>query len=699
MSGRAKTYRFATPDQWSSCLTYALHGRRERVLELAAPLGPIPAESIPEPQGACTVAASPHGVVIWTTCDGALHWREPCANEDCSLRPAGDIARSPRLVVDRESLWAFDPAGTTLYRHRRETFDLQRSINLPFDGGRIRDVASDFRQGLWVLVSIGVEKAVHIDCQGEIVAEIPLDKCRARFRALLYLKRSERLLLLAEDGRSLHWLRADGAGDCVGARSDTIEPCLVIESIASNFWDDVAIFGKLDDALDGKSRLYIVDDNGSPTSGPAFIPLQSDCCAQRVAMDRRNVWVATETALLRFERGGSIGGHAEGLILTPALLSPEGDVARGWLRAEIDAEVPKGTSVVVEFASTDDDRVQGALTVLAADAMRAPRDRIELVWNNLDADAARLVFSGSNENPSALLAIPLVNAKGRWLWLRVRLIAAPGSESPRVCELRVLYPDVSLMEQLPAMFQGDNDPGAGLRRLVGVMETTFHSLDERIRSVARMLDPRSAPVKWLDYVASWLDLPWDDSLPELTKRRLLSGAALLLARRGTRAGLELLLTCLFGDAQARIVDTNADFEPARLSSGACRGTRLPALLAGKQRGLATLGGKAVLGRTHLLCKPTDRDPLQVLTPTLRLEIVATPAQRAMRDVLEALLEQYVPAGLRVVIRWRGTSTIGTSVRVDDFVLDGFGTGRLGDDARLGRTTLGGTTGRIGFELR
>ena len=57
--------------------------------------------------------------------------------------------------------------------------------------------------------------------------------------------------------------------------------------------------------------------------------------------------------------------------------------------------------------------------------------------------------------------------------------------------------------------------------------------------MARHLHPSTAPEPWLDFVARWLGLPWDDALSGEQKRALLSRAAILARSRGTRAGLEI----------------------------------------------------------------------------------------------------------------------------------------------------------------
>ena len=68
--------------------------------------------------------------------------------------------------------------------------------------------------------------------------------------------------------------------------------------------------------------------------------------------------------------------------------------------------------------------------------------------------------------------------------------------------------------------------------------------------------------------------------------------------------------------------------------------------------------------------------------------------------------RYVPAGIRVVIRWTSIAP-GLAPDADDIdVLDANGPGRLGDDSEIGRIVLGGRGARrvdgagldLGFRL-
>jgi phage tail-like protein len=251
------------------------------------------------------------------------------------------------------------------------------------------------------------------------------------------------------------------------------------------------------------------------------------------------------------------------------------------------------------------------------------------------------------------------------------------------------------MQHVPAVFKGsDNDPTGFFRSLVGVLETTTQGIDERIRSIASQIEPRTAPAKWLDYVAGWLELPWENALSVDVKRRLMVDAGDLLNERGTRRGLERLIRALAGaNARIRIADLTVDHPPMRLGGACGDGARLPMLLAGALPSAPILGTRTVLGRA---CLGVSADPMRTLVPTLRIEIdAARSVHRELGPLLERILSQYVPAGIKVVVAWRVMSeALAALDPADGEVLDANGPGRIGQDSELGRVVLGGRGGTL-----
>src|SRR5438045_8287662 len=101
---------------------------------------------------------------------------------------------------------------------------------------------------------------------------------------------------------------------------------------------------------------------------------------------------------------------------------------------------------------------------------------------------------------------------------------------------------------------------------------TTQGLDERIASMGSLINPSSAPEPWLDFIARWLGVPWDDELPLKYKKALVNRAPELAKTRGTRAGLEALLGALLpGSRRFRVTDNTADSGFAVVGGASCDG--------------------------------------------------------------------------------------------------------------------------------
>jgi phage tail-like protein len=327
--------------------------------------------------------------------------------------------------------------------------------------------------------------------------------------------------------------------------------------------------------------------------------------------------------------------------------------------------------------------------------------------------SAPITFYGSDPPPAdvgAPFSAPLFDVRERYLWVSVSLIAPAGAGLPSLSTLAVLYPGHTLMESLPAIYQrAEAQPKSFLRSLVGVLESTTQDLDERIGAMGRHLHPSSAEPAWLDFVARWLGLPWDDALGAAPKRRIVERAADLARGRGTRAGLETLLESLMPGPprRFRVTDATADVGFAMVGGVACKGSALPAMLGGLTRWRPTLDASAVLGYVRLPCAGQRDDGAWQLAGRIRVEVVASAAERrAWEPWLHALITDMVPLTARVELRWvtadalRGHSLDGTLTLESAAPAPHLGTDAVTGTARLpeGRSRLSATGPDAGIRL-
>jgi phage tail-like protein len=86
---------------------------------------------------------------------------------------------------------------------------------------------------------------------------------------------------------------------------------------------------------------------------------------------------------------------------------------------------------------------------------------------------------------------------------------------------------------LPDVYEGNDF----LQRFLSIFEDVWEPLEQRQDHIAMYFDPRTCPVMFLPWLASWLGLSFSAHWPEARRRRLLTKAMDLYRWRGTRYGL------------------------------------------------------------------------------------------------------------------------------------------------------------------
>ncbi|MEV4777579.1 phage tail protein [Burkholderia sp. LMU1-1-1.1] len=554
------------------------------------------------------------------------------------------------------------------------------------------DFASDGCDGVWALAlpacGDGPPCCIHIDCAGYEVGRFTIDDASAPIQ-LAWLARAERLFVLAAGGKRLNAYAPGLSKPMFVVDIDRVRPCFAVTFLGSDVRSRLVLAGLEHSAWGGGATVLTLDADGQALH---TLPLPAPATGIHATADA--LLVTTMDGLLRYPLDASAGGASESRcdFITPVLQSPVNENPRRWLRVEALAKLPPGSSMEISYAATSDPQVQEQAARIAADRSLTAGQRLARLREYLPAWHAPIVFQGADTDTDGPLAVPLFDVHEPWLWVSVTLVAAPASALPRLTRLDVLYPGLTLMEYLPQVYQrAEAEPDNFLRALVGVLETGTQEQDQRIAAMGSMIAPDTAPAEWLDYLARWLDLPWDDALEVDQKRRLLASADSLAGSRGTRAGLEALLAALLPGTPPpyRIVDRSAQYGFMALG-----GTTLPALLAGLPASAMALNRKAILGRGRLTCPAAPPDDTAWLTGQVRIAVTATAAQRAAWEPwLAALVGAMLPATVRLVLEWRSVAARRLDDRlVDGYVLNEAPAPHLGTDAVTGLARLGGTGG-------
>lgn len=711
MSVLPNDYRFRTEAQWNTGLTrrlawaggglqvtHAWARRPEPVSDLHA--GPL------------TVARS--GAVYWVEYPKTLRWRYRHHDQSGAVEAMSEIASAQRLVAGRRWLWTHTAERAELHRFAldtltgSETFRLRDllAIDSHCDELEVIDIAADGCDGLWLLLFLSRKpvQLLHVSERGMVRSAGDLPYCDGVPTALAALRGE--VAVLHGDTQRLLFVRTSDLDAVAAMALTSLGPDYQATCLGGDGVGQVSVGGTIAAPCGRTTQIDVLRRTASGVDrvGTRALPAAGSAGVRAVAHRQSELWASTAHGVFRFGAATQNDpDEPQALFLTPVLTSPPSEGASGWLRADLDVDLPLGTRVTLGYATTSRQDLYDAILALTSRSDLAADQRIAQIDTALDnaLTTTAIEFAGGSSTRTTVsipLSRPMGNAPGNntdlWLWILIAVSSGAAGPLPKLHGLRVLYPFGSLMDHLPARYRGKGQVKGFMLDLVGILETTAQGLDSEIGSLARVLDPQHTPARWLDVLAGWLGLPWDSELGERQKRAILEAAPELLAQRGTRAALAAFLGCLFPDARVDIVDQAADIQPARVGDAAstCLGAQLPAILAGWPRGLAVLGETSVLNCAHLACglpgEVADAPPPSVL----RIDIAASSAEQSATplETVRELLAHLVPAECQLRLRWRTFAGGEPRLEADGtLVLDGPGPGRLGESAEIGYTVLDG----------
>ncbi len=690
-----RSYRFSTEAQWNACLFDGADRDSPGARAGLRPFAPYarPA-TLYKSRGAHAPAVTRTSEILWHDGAGSLH--RLTAGDDASEMSAAPFAigRAARMVATSSGLWVASDPPQSLQRYEVDTLTRLLTVELP--DVRVVDIAGDGRDGILALVTRdGAWQSVHVNCAGQILDTVPLAGI-AHAAAFTFLRRSERFVVLAgERQQRLYWFAARGGAAELSIAVGAMHPCFTAIALGSDSRGRVFVAGEDGKGFGGAAYVVSFDADGNPLGDVPIDPL--DAPVTGIVASRDSLIVTGRRGLLRFTAAETVpdgAGEVRCLLITPMLQSPDREDARRWLRIEASGNLPEGSTLEISFAATDDPAIRDRLAAIAADVSLPPSRRVQTLRGEPDLWRAPTVFHGSDPQPAGSTvprSAPLFDVRERYLWACVTLRSAPGSRLPALSQLAIAYPGRTLMENLPAIYQrAEAQPGSFLRALVGVLEATTQELDARIASMATGIHPSTAPPPWLDFVARWLGLPWDDGLDDAQKRALVTRAPELARGRGTRSGLEALLDSLMPGTprRFRVTDATADLGFARVGGDACAGSALPALLGGRAPWSAELDSGAVLGRMRLPCAGQQDDSASWLAGRIRVDVAASAQERgAWEPWLRRLITEMVPLTTRVDLRWVGAHAL-RSHRLDGtLTLETTPVAHLGTDAVTGLARL------------
>ena len=174
------------------------------------------------------------------------------------------------------------------------------------------------------------------------------------------------------------------------------------------------------------------------------------------------------------------------------------------------------------------------------------------------------------------------------------------------------------MKYLPEIYHGSDFLG----RFLMLFESFWKPVDQQINQIDTYFDPSLTPLDFLPWLASWVGVSWDETLPEERRRKLLQHAVMLYQKRGTKSALEEILK-LYTAGDVEIVEY--------------RSTNFVIGKSAKLGGAIALGDKN-LPHTFLVKVKVDENEIQ------RMD-TANPKKNQFKYAhkLEELIEQQKPA--------------------------------------------------------
>jgi phage tail-like protein len=178
-----------------------------------------------------------------------------------------------------------------------------------------------------------------------------------------------------------------------------------------------------------------------------------------------------------------------------------------WHRARIDADLPPGTGLRLEVATTD-----------------APVDGHEPHPDDW--------YDAGPGVTDALLRTP----PGRHAYLRLHL-TGDGRVAPVVHRIRLDLPRHGGVDLLPAVYSEDPRAGDFTERFVGLFDAWLEQVDDVLDRRHALFDPVALPDDALGWLAGLVGLGFEPEMTVARRRALLAAAPDLYRRRGTPDGL------------------------------------------------------------------------------------------------------------------------------------------------------------------
>ncbi|NOT62070.1 MAG: hypothetical protein HOP19_17795, partial [Acidobacteria bacterium] len=440
---KLKRYRFATEAQWNACL-FVQANRAAKGVGPFAPYAPFGERH--DTQGAHAPVVTRTGEWLWFDNQCAVYRLSPDDEKpERSAAPAA-LTHARRVVATASGLWMSSDDGQSLQCYETET--LTRLVTVDFPGAHVADLARGEGDSVFALMNRqGVWQAARIDRRGQVIGTVTFEGV-AHARAFVYLRRSQRFVVLAgEKHAQLYWFSLAGGSALQRLAVAALHPCFTAHVLGSDGRDQVFLSG-----AEGEEFYVTVLDAEGNSLGEILLEAE----ATGLTATREKLVVTDRRGLLQFQPASAVPegtAPVQCRLLTPVLFSPDREDQRRWLRAEVQARLPEGSTLEIAYLATDDDAQRNRLNAIATNAALTASQRVVQLLSEPDLLRGQTVFYGDRTQDAKTFAAKLFDVQARYLLVCVTLTATASATLPQMSELTVSYPGRTLMEDLPAIYQ------------------------------------------------------------------------------------------------------------------------------------------------------------------------------------------------------------------------------------------------------
>src|SRR5215213_1710268 len=399
------------------------------------------------------------------------------------------------------------------------------------------------------------------------------------------------------------------------------------------------------------------------------------------------VYLATNKGLARFSLATNPVGQ-DGFFYSRTL--DNGETESAWHRLALKGSIPPKSSVEVFYFTSDNQNLKAAHDATLATTASA-QAKAAAIDNRMDWKGPQIFTGADFEEPDKKLKTKQEVApdflfdpnKGRFLWFKLRLITFDHRTRPSINSVRIYYPRLSYLRYLPPAYHEDPISAAFLERFLSLFETIFDGLDQQIDEVFRYFDPGVTPKEFLPWLASWVNLSFDDELPEDRVRRFIQRSPSLFNRKGTPEALIEFLEIYTG-RPVFLTEHSRGLKPLVLGASDFKLGRGAVLLAAGPKGMS-VGDTTVVGYGAIRDRISDADEPFLSTArrfTIVIDMKPTDFQK-LEGTLRRIVDEQKPAHTSCRLR-----SIAAQGSIGNAILGVSGTVTDTQPYRIGDTPLG-----------